>query len=192
MSFFFYFDEHLFIPFFLFLWWAFKSQLFSLPYFNEKTIANGESLSSSHQISISLAYFSPFQASSFLLNGGGRKKRFSRSVINFEREGGGRMRDQRSIYIVYIYIYSLWHVFPPLRNRWLRIQHSSVNDIELTLSSDFFFFQLETRSGSGKKYIYQGEWSNIEWRPCSDDLFFFLSFFRRFLPTFLVLLCILV
>jgi hypothetical protein len=27
---------------------------------------------------------------------------------------------------------------PPYRNRWLRILHSSVNDIELTLSSDFF------------------------------------------------------
>jgi hypothetical protein len=50
----------------------------------KKAIGNGESLSS-HQISISLAYISPFQASSFLLNGGGRKKRFSRSVINFER-----------------------------------------------------------------------------------------------------------
>ena len=108
MSFFFYFDEHLFIPFFLFLWWAFKSQLFSLPYFNEKTIANGESLSSSHQISISLAYFSPFQASSFLLNGGGRKKRFSRSVINFERERGGENeRPEKYIYCIYIYLFPM-------------------------------------------------------------------------------------
>ena len=56
--------------------------------------------------------------------------------------GGENERPEKYIYI-YIYIpYGMYS--PPLRNRWLRIQHSSVNDIELTLSSDFFFFQLET------------------------------------------------
>ena len=53
---------------------------------------------------------------------------------------------------------------PQYRNRWLSILHSSVNDIELTLSSDFFFFllqrlrRLETRSKkaniTGRRIFY--------------------------------------
>ena len=64
---------------------------------------------------------------------------------------------------------------PQYRNRWLSILHSSVNDIELTLSSDFFFFllqrlrRLETRSKkaniTGRRifYLKRGRGEKFQW-----------------------------